>query len=197
MCAFAVFFFLYPSLLHFQRAMKVKRRRNNKETLFGVYEIPCDNKIWELTDGIEPGALSGVFMDNLRTTEGVGVLKEYRVLDGGVLPAMDGLWYHASQKVWCGYCRHITKGGETAYYHSAVAGAVVKPGSTRVIPVVPELIRNGDGEEMAWEAREGVRVPFPDAVRGRFVREPAVLRGGKEKLHGGDPQSMMGYQTKP
>jgi hypothetical protein len=26
MCAFAVFFFLYPSLLHFQRAMKAKRR---------------------------------------------------------------------------------------------------------------------------------------------------------------------------
>jgi hypothetical protein len=28
-----------------------------------------------------------------------------------------------------------------------VTGAVVRPGSTRVIPVVPELIRNGDGEE--------------------------------------------------
>jgi hypothetical protein len=35
MCAFAVFFFLYPSLLHFQRAMKAKRRRSNMETLFG------------------------------------------------------------------------------------------------------------------------------------------------------------------
>jgi hypothetical protein len=42
MCAFAVFFFLYPSLLHFQRAMKAKRRRNNMETLFGVSEIPGD-----------------------------------------------------------------------------------------------------------------------------------------------------------
>jgi hypothetical protein len=85
MCAFAVFFFLYPSLLHFQQAMKARRRRDNRETMFGVSEIPYDNKIRKLTGGIEPGALSGVFMDNLRTAEGAGVLKEYRVLDGGVL----------------------------------------------------------------------------------------------------------------
>jgi hypothetical protein len=68
------------------------------------------------------------------------VLKEYRVLDGGVLLAIDGLWYHASQEVRCGHCQHVTKDGETTYYHRAVAGA-------RVIPVVPELIRNEDREE--------------------------------------------------
>jgi hypothetical protein len=79
MCAFAVFFFLYPSLFHFQRAMKSRRRRNNK--------------------------------------------------------------------VSCGHCRHVRKDGEAAYYHSAVAGAAARPGSARVIPVVHELIRNGDGEE--------------------------------------------------
>jgi hypothetical protein len=45
MCAFAVFFFLYPLLLHFQRVMKARRRHDNRETLFGVSEIPCDNKI--------------------------------------------------------------------------------------------------------------------------------------------------------
>jgi hypothetical protein len=73
MCAFAVFFFLYPSLLHFQRAMEAKRRRNNMEILFGVSEIPCDNKIRKLSEA---------FMDNLRTAERAGMLKEYRVSDG-------------------------------------------------------------------------------------------------------------------
>jgi hypothetical protein len=34
MGAFAVFFFLYPSLLHFQRVMKTRRRRDNLGTLF-------------------------------------------------------------------------------------------------------------------------------------------------------------------
>jgi hypothetical protein len=47
-------------------------------------------------DGIEPGALSGVFMDNLRTAEEAGVLKEYRVLNRGMLLAIDGLWCYAS-----------------------------------------------------------------------------------------------------
>jgi hypothetical protein len=65
-----------------------------------VSEIPCDNKIREIMDGIEPEALSGLFMDNLRTTEETRVIKEYRVLDGDVLLAIDGLWYHALQKVW-------------------------------------------------------------------------------------------------
>jgi hypothetical protein len=71
--------------------MKAKRRRNNMETLFGVSEIPCDNRIRELTGSIEPGALSGVFTDNLRTVAvaEAGILKEYRVLDGGVLSATE------------------------------------------------------------------------------------------------------------
>jgi hypothetical protein len=66
-----------------------------------VSEIPCDNRIRELTGGIETGALSGEFMDNLRPAEEAGALKEYRVSDGGGLLATDGLWYHASQKVRC------------------------------------------------------------------------------------------------
>jgi hypothetical protein len=96
-------------------------------------------------DGREPEGLSGVFMENLRTAEDAGVLKEYRVLDGGVQVALEGLWYPGSEKVGCGYCPHITKEGETRYYPRA--GAVVRPGSTGVIPVVPEMIRNEEGEE--------------------------------------------------
>ncbi|MDR1637956.1 MAG: hypothetical protein LBR93_11540, partial [Treponema sp.] len=55
--AFAVFFFLHPSLLDFQRAMKERRKRNNLETLFGVTAIPSDNQIRTLPDGIEPLAM--------------------------------------------------------------------------------------------------------------------------------------------
>jgi hypothetical protein len=35
--AFAVFFFLYPSLLHFQRTMKARRRSGNMEKWDGRY----------------------------------------------------------------------------------------------------------------------------------------------------------------
>jgi hypothetical protein len=146
--AFAVFFFLHPSLLDFQRAMKERRKRNNVETLFGAGEIPSDNQIRTLLDGIEPLAMGEVFERNLRIADGAGIIEGYRVLDGGVLLALDGLWYYSSKEVRCEHCLHATdpKGG-TTYYHSAVAGAIVKPGSAAVVPVMAEAIRNGDGEK--------------------------------------------------
>jgi hypothetical protein len=63
-----------------------------------------------------------------------------------VLLAIDGLWRHASQKVWCGHCRHITKDGETTYYHSAAAGATAGPGHAGNTGG-SEADRNGDGEK--------------------------------------------------
>jgi hypothetical protein len=90
--AFAVFFFLHPSLLDFQRAMKERRKGNNLETLLGVTEAPSDNQIRTLLDGVEPSAMGEVFEKNLRIADEAGILTGYRVLDGGVLPALDGVW---------------------------------------------------------------------------------------------------------
>ena len=55
--AFGVFFFQPPSLLDFQRAMKERLKRSNMETLLGVSNIPSDNQIRTLLDGIEPESL--------------------------------------------------------------------------------------------------------------------------------------------
>jgi hypothetical protein len=145
--AFAVFFFQHPSLLDFQRAMKERKKRNNVETLFGVTEIPSDNQIRTLLDGIEPGTLGEVFGQTLRTADEAGVIQPYRVLDGGVLLALDGLWYYSSQEVHCEHCLHQTHGDEKTYYHSAVAGAIVRPGNNSVLPVMAEPITNRDGKE--------------------------------------------------
>jgi hypothetical protein len=71
--------------------MKERRKRNNMETLFGVTEIPGDNQIRTLLDGIEPSAAGEVFEKNLRIADKAGILTGYRVLDEGVLPALDGL----------------------------------------------------------------------------------------------------------
>jgi hypothetical protein len=145
--AFAVFFFQHPSVLDFQRAMQDRKRRNNMETLFRVKEIPCDNEIRTLADWVEPGSFREVFGKDLALAAREGVIKQYRVLDGGVLLALDGTWYFASQKVHCKHCLHKTKNEETTYYHSALTGAIVRPGSHSVLPVMPEMITNEDGEE--------------------------------------------------
>jgi hypothetical protein len=142
---FAVFFFQHPSILGFQRAMKKRQRRNNMETLFKVKEIPCDNEIRSLLDRVEPYSFREVFSKDLVLAAREGVIDQYRVLDGGILLALDGTWYFASQKVHCKHCLHKTKNGETTYYHSALTGAIVRPGSNSVLPVMPELISNEDG----------------------------------------------------
>ena len=145
--AFAVFFFLHPSILDFQRAMKERKKRNNVETLFGVTEIPSDNQIRSLLDGIKPEAIGPVFNSTLRIADEAGAIKPYRVLDGGVLLALDGLWYYSSKGIHCEHCLKRSHEGETTYYHSAVAGAIVRPGSNAVLPVMMEPIWNTDGKE--------------------------------------------------
>ena len=75
------------------------------------------------------------------------------MLDGGVLLALDGVWYHSSETIHCDHCLHKTtkdkETGEevTTYYHTILAGAIVKPGDTVVLPVMGEPIRNDDGHE--------------------------------------------------
>jgi hypothetical protein len=131
----AVFFFQHPSLLSFQRAMQERKKRNNVETLFGVKEIPCDNELRCLLDAIKPGIFGEVFLQSLKLAETEGVL------DGGVLLALDGVWYHASKHTRYKRCLHIEKGGETTYYHTRLAGTLVKPGNTAVLPVMPPLFQ--------------------------------------------------------
>jgi hypothetical protein len=148
--AFGIFFFQHPSMLQFQRAMQEKRKRNNVTTILGVQEIPSDTQIKTLIDDIKPEAFNETFTENLRIADSCQILDSYRVLEGGVILALDGVWYHSSEKVHCERCLHKEKGGKKTYYHSILAGTIVKPGSEAVLPVMPEMIINEDGKEYAW-----------------------------------------------
>jgi hypothetical protein len=103
-CAFAVFFFQHQSLLDFQRQMKEWLSRNNLETVFGVSEIPTDTLIRTVMDQTQPEQLGPVFNAALRTGSEAGLLEGYRILDGGVLIALDGVWYHSSETIHCDRC---------------------------------------------------------------------------------------------
>ena len=76
-----------------------------------------------------------------------GALDSYRVLDEGVLIALDGVWYHSSENISCKRCLHVTKGDRTTYCHTILAATIVKPGDTVVLPVMGEPIGNDDGGE--------------------------------------------------
>jgi hypothetical protein len=152
-CAFGVFFFQHPSLLDFQRKMQEQRRRNNMASIFKVNEIPGDTQIRNILDGIAPEQFGGVFNDSLKIAEEHSVLETFRVLDEGVLLALDGVWYHSSENISCKHCLKKTtvdkktKEEKTTYYHTILAGTIVRPGKTEVLPVMGEFIRNEDGSE--------------------------------------------------
>jgi len=150
----SVFFFQHPSMLDFQITMKQKWKRCNLETVMGVKEIPSNVQITTLLDGIDPDSLSSVFNKNLHTVDKWGGLKDFRYLDGGVLLALDGVWYFSSEQIHCDHCLHTTKEGVTTYYHSALAGTLVKPGNTAVLPVVPEMITNTDDTVQETSSRK-------------------------------------------
>ncbi|MDR2802877.1 MAG: hypothetical protein LBB22_01140 [Treponema sp.] len=163
--------------------MKEKRGRNNLETVFGVTTLPSDTWIRAQMDKTAPEKFSGIFNTTLKIADESGLIEGYRVPDGGILIALDGVWYHASENIRYDRCLHMTKGGVTTYYHSAPAGAIVKPGSTSVMPVMPvmaEMIGNGDGEkkqdcELAagkrWVTTYGEAYQWlkPTLLGGRFV----------------------------
>jgi hypothetical protein len=132
--------------------MKRRCQRSNLETLFGVREIPSSDQIKNIVDGIEPAEMEGIFDDGIQEAKRQGVYSQYRVLDGEIPVTHDGTWYFSSNEVYCEHClrqRQKTKGGEeqTLYYHDVVAFTIVKYDKSVVLPLVPEFIRNEDGQE--------------------------------------------------
>jgi hypothetical protein len=139
-------------MLKFQDSLDRGNQRKNAENILKVQEIPCNDQIMRLIDGIEPGVFDGNFCGGLRLTEEYSGLEQYHVLDGGVLIAPDGVWYHSSERTHCEHCLHLTKNWKTAYYHNhrMTAAVMARPGGEAVLPLAPEMIRNEDaGEELS------------------------------------------------
>lgn len=167
--AFSVFFMQSPSFLEHQRTMQKEHGQNNVQSLFGVHQIPSDNQIRNLLDPVPPETLWPLYRGLLQGLEQQGKLKDFQVLDGTVLVAMDGVEYFSSQKIHCDCCSTKTlKNGVTQYSHSAVTPVIVSPQQTSVMPLAPEFVTPQDGSdkqdyELAaakrWLAREGGYLP--------------------------------------
>jgi hypothetical protein len=143
--AFGVFFFQFPSFLRYMTEMQNKRKKSNAQSILRPKALPSDAQVRNLLDEVKPETFASVFVNTLKIAAMCGVMKLYQVLDNGVLVAIDGLWYHCSEKIHCERCLHMTKDEVTTYYHSAMAAAIVKPHITSVIPIMGEMITNEDG----------------------------------------------------
>jgi hypothetical protein len=145
--AFSMFFMQNESFLEHQRQMTSLHGKSNAQTMFGIFNIPTNQQIKNILDGIPATALIGVFDWVYRVMRDQGLLQSFEYL-GGLMVALDGTQYYSSQKIKCKCCssrQHAN--GKVTYYHSAILPVIVAPGQSQVISLAPELITPQDGHE--------------------------------------------------
>jgi len=144
--AFSVFFTQSPSFLAHQKAMQMARGGNNAQSFFGIQEIPSDNQIRGMLDPVSPQSLYPVYDQVYAALRDEGILQTFQGVHDSTLIALDGTWYHSSQKIHCPCCSSLEHAnGQTTYYHSAVTPVIVAPGRSEVIALRPEFITPQDG----------------------------------------------------
>ena len=142
-CALSIFFFQCPSFLDFQRRMQQQSGRSNCHSLFGVEQIPSDNQIRNLLDGLDPGLFADLFPLCLDTLREHGGLDPFLRLDARLLIALDGVQIHCSDKVHCPQCstRHVGQHKTPKYFHTMLSASIVADGHNRVLPLMPQFVQ--------------------------------------------------------
>jgi hypothetical protein len=144
--AFSVFFTQCPSFLARQKTMQQTQGQSNAQSLFHLEEIPSDNHIRQMLDPVPPDKLFPCYDAVFESLRQAGHLESWRVLQDTLLVALDGTWYHSSDKIHCVNCScQEHKSGDKTYYHSAVTPVLVAPGHPHAIPLRPEFIIPQDG----------------------------------------------------
>jgi hypothetical protein len=153
---FAVFFTQSPSFLAYQNSMQKNKGKNNAASLFGIKEILSDNHIRNLLDAVAPSYVSPMFSYIFDELNNWGYLDEFRSYNNNLLVALDGTSYFSSQAIHCDDCSqkhhdlmNKNKDGTPTiiYSHSAVTPVIIKPGSHKVISLIPEFITPQDGHD--------------------------------------------------
>jgi hypothetical protein len=124
-----------------------------------------------------------VFNEGLKVAKKEGIFAKYRVLDGDIPVSCDGTGYFSSKNINCEHCLTMTHQKEDGtedktYYHTMLAFTIVRYDSSVVLPLVPEFIRNEDGNEKQDCERE--------AFKRHFARRLEAFRESKPVFLGDD-----------
>ena len=181
--AFSVFFTQSASFLAYQKAMQQNKGRSNAQSLFQIKEIPCDNQIRDCLDPVAPKEIFPLYDQALQALQEQGVLETYRGIGKTVAIALDGTWYHSSEKIHCVNCSCIEhSNGQKTYYHSAITPVMVAPGQPRAIPLRPEFIVPQDGhDKQDCETAAGKR--WMDQNSARYAPLKVTLLGDDIYAH--------------
>jgi len=144
MSAFARFSLKSPSLLAFDD----ERKEGNLQHVYGIGQVPCDTRLRESLDPVEPESLRPLFKSVFGALQRGKALEEMVFIDGHYLLALDGTVYYSSQEVHCESCveRHH-RNGTVTYSHQMLGAVLLHPDRREVIPLRPEAIIKPDGTE--------------------------------------------------
>ena len=152
MSGFAMMHLKYPTLLEFDRERKKPELEHNLKSLYRVEgKIPCDTYMRTILDPVTPAFLREPFSKLLAQVQRGGALKPYRIKFRGLpddryLLALDGTGLYYSGKCRCNGCCVKNKGkANESYYHQMLAGCLVHPDLSVVLPLAPEPIVQQDG----------------------------------------------------
>jgi hypothetical protein len=144
MSAFAIFSLKLPSLLAFDD----ERKEGNLQQVYGIGQVPCDTRMREILDPVDPESLRPLFKSVFGAVQRGKALEEMVFIEAHYLLALDGTLYHASQEVHCDSCleRHH-RNGTVTYSHQMLGAVLLHPDRREVIPLMPEPIIKQDGTE--------------------------------------------------
>jgi hypothetical protein len=141
MSGFAMFSLKFPSLLMFNNERDKPVIRYNLKELFGVEQAPCDTQMRRILDLIEPEEIEDTFRAILQHLKKLPIFEHYRLSQGSLVIAIDGVEHHCSNEISCdSCCQRTLKNGQIQYYHQALVAVIVHPDLHQVIPVAIEPI---------------------------------------------------------
>ena len=144
MSGLAVFGLKFPSLLKYDQYRDVLD--GNLLNLYHINRPPSDTYLRERLDELNPNYIRPAFKKIFAELQRGKCLEEFEFLDGYYLISLDGTGEFSSSNVCCEQCcTKEHKDGSITYYHQMLGACIVHPEQSNVIPLCPEMIRNGDG----------------------------------------------------
>jgi len=142
------FGFKFPSLLQFEKSVNSDSMiSRNLRTLYGVKKVPSDTCMRERLDQVDPRQLWRAFKQIFAHLQRGKALEPYRYLNGHYILFINGTGQFSSEKVHCeSCCSKKHRNGKTSDYHHILGAALVHPDQKVVIPLAPEPIVKGDGD---------------------------------------------------
>lgn len=144
MSGLAVFVLKDPSLLAFDD--RRQQDAGNLQRIFGITQVPCDTRLRELLDPVDPELLRPLYRELFAHLQRGKALEPFAYFDGYYLLSLDGTGSYSSEKVGSASCLvKKRRNGTITYYQQVLGAALVHPDYREVIPLCPEMIQKQDG----------------------------------------------------